>query len=162
MLTVTRVENEYCKSIKLIGRKYTNGSAWGQWWQNGWFDILEKTSSGLSSLNDNGYIGLMRNSTDGFEYWIGMFFDKETETPAGFEILDIPDAAFASFRIYGSEQNGEIYGDIPHRMCIDILKEKNLSTFSDGLRFERYNCPRYTSPDEQGNVILDYLIAIKQ
>ena len=161
MLTVTRVENEYCKSIQLIGKKYTNGGAWGLWWQNGWFDILENTS-GLSPLNDNGYIGLMRNPAEGFEYWIGMFFDKETDIPAGFESLDIPDTAFASFRIYGSEQAGEIYGEVPHRMCIEILKDNKTDVFSDGLRFERYNCPRYTSPDRQGNVILDYLIAIKQ
>lgn len=26
--------------------------------------------------------------------------------------------------------------------------------------FERYNCPGFTTPDEQGNVILDYGISI--
>ena len=26
--------------------------------------------------------------------------------------------------------------------------------------FERYNCPRYTTPDENGNVILDYAVSI--
>jgi hypothetical protein len=28
--------------------------------------------------------------------------------------------------------------------------------------FERYNCPRYTMPDNNGNVILDYGISIEK
>ena len=160
MLTVTRVDNETCKNIKLIGKKYQNGSAWGMWWQNGWFNILENTS-GLSPLNDNGYIGLMRSCIGVFEYWIGMFFEKDAVVPEDFESIDIPNVTFVVFHIYGSEQNGEIYGEVPHGMCMKKLKENKIETVFDSLRFERYNCPRYTSPDEYGNVILDYGIAIK-
>ena len=29
-----------------------------------------------------------------------------------------------------------------------------------GWYFERYNCPRYTSPDKKGNVILDYCACV--
>ena len=28
--------------------------------------------------------------------------------------------------------------------------------------FERYNCPRFTSPDNNGNIILDYGISIEK
>jgi hypothetical protein len=31
---------------------------------------------------------------------------------------------------------------------------------SDAVAFERYQCPRYTTPDENGNVILDYGIKL--
>lgn len=159
-MRVTRVENESCRKIKLIGRKYTNGTHWGEWWEKNLFASLESTE-GLAALNDNGYIGLMRNGKDGFEYWIGMFFESGAIVPEGFEALDIPDANFAVFHIYGNEQKGEIYGEAPTNTCIDILKKSGLDISADFLRFERYNCPRYTTPDELGNVILDYGFAIK-
>ncbi len=161
MVKVTRVDNEKSVSLRFIGKKYKNGSAWGEWWQNDWFGVLEK-SSGLSNLNDNGYIGLMRNSTDGFEYWIGMFFDKTVSVPDGFEFLDLDEREFAVFHLYGSEKNGEIYGSVPHGICMDILADSGIEVSEECLRFERYNCPRYTTPDKLGNVILDYAIAIKK
>ena len=42
-------------------------------------------------------------------------------------------------------------------------KEKNneRKRKEDDWCFERYNCPRFTTPDEKGNVILDYGISIE-
>ena len=160
-MKVTRVDDEKTSAVRFIGKKYKNGSAWGQWWENGWFGVLENTD-GLSPLNDNGYIGLMRSDNDGFEYWIGMFFLPDSEVPEDFDHLDIPKTEFAVFHIYGNEQKGEIYGEPPYKMCQEKLATDGLSQVTDCLRFERYNCPRYTTPDKDGNIILDYLIAVKK
>jgi len=48
-----------------------------------------------------------------------------------------------------------------HNMCLDKLKILDLNRYEDHWCFERYQCPRFTSPDENGNVILDYGISIK-
>ena len=31
----------------------------------------------------------------------------------------------------------------------------------DGWRLERYNCPRFTAPDEQGRVVLDWAVDVE-
>ena len=31
----------------------------------------------------------------------------------------------------------------------------------DGWRLERYNCPRFTAPDEQGCVVLDWAVDVE-
>ena len=58
-----------------------------------------------------------------------MLFPEKTNAPNGFGYVDIDSLDFAICWIYGNNQSGEL-------VC-----------------FERYNCPRFTSPDEKGNVI---------
>lgn len=160
MVTIKGTKRESARDVKLIGRKYKDGSHWGEWWSKGLFDILEKLPN-VSSLNDNGYIGLMQSGEDGFEYWIGMFFESGTDAPEGFEELYIESAEFEVFYLCGSEESGELFGDVPHRLCVSRLFEEQLSEKKGGIRFERYNCPRYTTPDENGKVILDYAIELE-
>ena len=31
----------------------------------------------------------------------------------------------------------------------------------DGRRLERYNCPRFTAPDERGRVVLDWAVDVE-
>jgi hypothetical protein len=48
-----------------------------------------------------------------------------------------------------------------HDMCLEELKALGYKRKEDDWCFERYNCPRFTTPDEKGNVILDYGISIE-
>ena len=41
------------------------------------------------------------------------------------------------------------------------MKALGFKRKEDDWCFERYNCPRFTTPDEEGNVILDYGISIE-
>lgn len=47
-----------------------------------------------------------------------------------------------------------------HNLCLEEIKRLGLQRKEDDWCFERYNCPRFTTPDADGNVILDYGIAI--
>lgn len=47
-------------------------------------------------------------------------------------------------------------------MGLNELKALGLKRKEDDWCFERYNCPRFTMPDENGNVILDYGISIEK
>ena len=41
-MRILEVKKENCPAARLIGKKYKNTPNWGEWWENGWFSILEK------------------------------------------------------------------------------------------------------------------------
>lgn len=167
MVEIIKAYRESLPSLRLIGKRYMDedrdanggfGAKWGEWFEKGYFKTLEE----LGSLPENGdaYLGCMR-CVDEFEYWIGMFFPEETPVPDGYMYVDIPSGDVGTCWIYGREDNGEIYGQEPHEMCISKIKEAGWQIAKDTWFFERYNCPRFTTPDEKGKVILDYCIYLK-
>ena len=169
MVKIVKVFKEELPNLRFIGKKYCDydrgedggfGNKWTLWHQTGDFNILEK----LGALPENGdaYLGFMSCIDGQFSYWIGMFFPENTSIPDGFGYLDIPKGNIGTCWIYG-EQNGELYGAEPHNMCVAKIEENNWkirSDFGDKKEtyyfFEKYNCPRFTTPDENGKVILDY------
>lgn len=167
MPEIIKVYRESLPALRLIGKKYTDndrgpsggfGHKWGEWFSKGYFNTLEQ----LGPLPENGdaYLGCMRCAGE-FEYWIGMFFAAGTPVPDGFMYADIPSGDIATCWIYGREDNGELYGSNPHNMCMEKVQEAGWQVVQDAWFFERYNCPRFTTPDEKGNVILDYCIYVK-
>ena len=90
-----------------------------------------------------------------------MFFPVDTVVPEGFEYVDMQPLEYAVVYLYGNEHNGELYGLERHNMCLEELKKQGFRRKEDDWCFERYNCPRFTTPDQQGNVILDYGISIE-
>lgn len=165
---IIKVYKEHLPSLRFIGKKYTNadranggfGHKWGEWFQNGWFGELEKIGE-LKNI-ENGYLGFMRfnceSGEDTFEYWVGMFFAANTSVPDGYDFIDMNESDVGICFIKGREDDG-LYG--MHDACIAEYKKNDMGNFmiDNGNRlyfFERYNCPRFTGPDENGNVILDY------
>lgn len=162
---IVEVKREHFPKARFIGKRYTDadrvngmfGAKWGKWWANDWFTPLEEM--GVLPLND-GCMAAMRVVDGVFEYWIGYFFAEGTAAPEGYEFVDTEPVDFAKFWIYGNENNGELYGMDVHNMCLEEIKKRGWERFEDNWCFERYNCPRFTTPDENGNVILDYGISI--
>lgn len=164
---IIKVYKEHLPSVRLIGKRYTNadriggfGHKWGEWFEKGWFSVLEN----LGELTDieNGYLGFMRYNCneqgDTFEYWIGMFFAVDTVVPEGYEYIDLDESDIGVCWIKGKENEG-LYG--MHEACMTKYQEKGVGTFREDDQgricfFERYQCPRFTTPDAEGNVILDY------
>lgn len=165
---IVQAKKESCPAARFIGKRYTDadrvngsfGAKWGDWWANNWFAPLDQMT-GLA-INDGSYIGAMHIVDGGVEYWIGMFFAEGTEAPEGYEYVDIQPLDYGVCWLYGSEQSGELYGLDAHNLCLEELKRQGWVRREDDWCFERYNCPRFTTPDEQGNVILDYGIAIER
>ena len=161
---IKKTYKEHFPSLRLIGKRYTDndragesfGHKWGEWFQNGWFDKLEQ--SGPLPENDDGYLGVMRVDGGIFEYWIGMFFPENTPVPEGFEHTDTASFNGTTCWLYGNESSGELYGMEAYNMVIDEAKNHGFVRRKDGWCFERYNCPRFTTPDDEGNVILDYCV----
>lgn len=171
MAEIIKVYKEHLPALRFIGKRYLNGdrgadggysNKWGEWFEKGYFEILEKQTP--IAENDDAYLGLMSHSgIEGFAYWIGMFFPAGSPVPEGFESTDIPEGDVGICWIYGKEKNDNIYG--MHEECMKKLKENGMGDFRSDFNgsddkwywfFERYNCPRFTTPDENGKIILDY------
>ncbi len=166
-MTITRVYRQNLPARRFIGKKYGDedrvgggfGSKWGEFWANDWFDVLERAAK--SPLNEgyedgDAYVGLMRwKEGEPFEYWIGMFLPADTDVPEGFASVDFPESELGIGWVCGSE--GEVYG---HEAEVgQKLEEEGMRIVHDGAGafwfFERYGCPRFTTPDAEGKIILD-------
>lgn len=165
-MEVVNVYRESLPAVKLVGKRYTDkdrdasgtfAAYWQQWAREGWFDLLEK--DGASKLSD-GYLGAMRMTGGGgqIEYWIGAFLPLDAQVPDGFEAVEIPAGDLGVCWIRGNEQNGELYGPEASKQSMAALAEKGWTFSEAGWFFERYNHPRFTTPDEKGNIILDICV----
>lgn len=105
--------------------------------------------------NGGGYVGLeCRTEGRPFAYWIGMFTPRDTPVPDGFSCIDFEAAALGTCWIRGTEE--EVHDT---SRCREALEKEGLRIASFGhtvYSFENCLCPRYTTPDKNGNVILDY------
>lgn len=158
---------EECPACRFIGRRYTPADSisgsyahkWGEWWQNGLFEPLEKLPH-LPIVGDS-TIAAMRVVDGMLEYWIGFFCPADTAVPEGYEAAQIGPRRYAVLWEKGNEKNGELYGLEAHQQCLTELARHGWKRVEDDWCFERYNCPRFTTPDEEGLVILDYGISVE-
>jgi hypothetical protein len=162
----TKVYRLEVPSLRFIGKKYGDkdrvdgmfGKYWEDWFQNGWFGIIEKQFTGdLKNLyeDSDACIGLMRwKDGEPFEYWIGKFMPIGTNIPDGFDYHDFEKASWGVCWLYGKEK--ELYGQ--EGKCGQKLIEEGYKILSDKNGaywfFERYAEPRFMA-DEKGNSTLD-------
>lgn len=155
-MKIVDIQKETWPACVLIGKRGTN---WGEWWGNGWFEPIERHPA----LPENGdaYVGAVRIVNGAPERWIGMYFPEGTPVPEGYEAVSIPAMSYAVCYLRDKEGSGDFYTPATHEMCLAALKERGFTRKEDDWCFERCNCPRFTTPDEEGNVVLDYGIAIE-
>lgn len=165
---ITKVYKEHVPPARLIGKRYSNedrnalgsfADQWQAWFANGWFEEIGKLGA-LPETEGSSY-GMMRMTGNQFEYWIGMLFPHDTEVPEGFSHADIAEGDVGTCWIYGNADSGEIYGIEPHNLCMAKFDEQGWQMDENAWFFERYHHPRFTTPDEKGNVVLDYGVYLK-
>lgn len=166
MVEVVKVVKEHVPALRFIGKRYTDAdrdaqggfaARWEEWFREGRFAALE--ALGMAPEHGNAYIGLMRFA-DGFEYWIGVFVPSGTPVPDGYDWIDLPETTFGTCWLYGREESGELYGEAVHMLCVSRLEEQGWEVAPSPWFMERYNHPRFTTPDQHGKVILDYCIQL--
>lgn len=155
---IIEIKKESCPAARLIGKKYGQAPNWDEWWENNWFETLEAKKR--LPFNGDAYIGAVHIVDGTPEYWIGMLFPADTEVPENFEYVDIGPLSYAVCYLYDKENSGGFYTMDTHHMCLAALKARHFKRKENGWCLERYNCPRFTTPDETGHVILDYGISI--
>ena len=146
---------------KFVGKAYSEKDKvndnfsylWGQWFENGLFAPLEARAKNFYEDWD-AYWGMCGCSDAEMKYWIGMFLPENAEVPEGYDSMDIDACELGVFWIYGVEP------DVYRVESQSKLAENGCEWKADknGIRWmiERYGCPRYTTPDEKGNIILDH------
>lgn len=111
MAEIMKVFREEVPAMRFIGRKYHDYSGWGEWFANGWFDVIENSMGGTDKIldvweNGGAYVGLeCRKNGELLEYWIGMFTPENTEVPDSFSYLDFPKSSLGTCWLYGKEDN---------------------------------------------------------
>ncbi len=160
MAEVIKFYKQELPATKFVGKWYeesdkiddTFGHLWGKWFEEGYFDLIESAACGFFEDSD-AYCGLCEMTTEGMKYWIGMFLPLDAEVPEGFTSKEFPPKSLGVFYVYGTEP--EVYFE----ECFKKLPENGYEWAKDdnGTQWmiERYACPRYTTPDEKGNIILD-------
>ena len=86
-VTIKEVKRESCPATRLIGKNYEQGPNWNEWWENDWFSVLEKKQP--LPINGDAYIGAVHIVNGMPEFWLGMFFQVDTEVLDGFDFVDI-------------------------------------------------------------------------
>jgi len=161
MAEIIKTYKQNIAASRFIGKRYTDedridghfGAKWDEWFQNDWFKLLESQIDGcLTETKEDGdaSIGLIREPEGVFEYWIGHFLPESTPAPEGFDYLDFPAGELGVCWIYGKEEDVFML----EGMCGERLEAEGYSVYTDCC-FERYVCPRFTTPDAEGNIILD-------
>ncbi|MDR1822160.1 MAG: hypothetical protein LBQ91_06970 [Oscillospiraceae bacterium] len=167
---INAVREDY-PALRFIGKRYTNADCdpvtgmfsnkWEQWHSEGLFGALAGHANPAPEHGDS-CLAFMGADGEEFEYWIGIFFPEGTPVPDGFDVADIPALSAGVCYIKGTEP--DIY--LQHDRCVAELLAEEITASTDLAKprrwfaFERYSCPRYTEPDGQGNVILDYGIVV--
>lgn len=166
MADIIKVFREPIPAMRFIGKAYAEFGHWGEWFQNGWFDLLENAMGGVDSIrkiweNGGGYVGLeCRKEGEPFACRNDMFTPAGTPVPDGFRHMDLDPGYLGTCWICGKEE--EVHDT---SRCRDALERGGMEILPDKsgavLSFENCLCPRYTTPDEEGRVILDYCYFVK-
>ncbi len=131
-------------------------SFWEKCFEDGTFKQLDEMND---HHIDHSYVGWMSdwNEADGkFAYICGMLMKPNTPVPEGFIYRDVPAATVAIGWIQGLEK--DIY-PVAHEITQKAMEEKGYKVdVAAYWCMELYNCPRFTTPMENGEVILDYYI----
>ena len=172
MEEIIKTYKQTVPAMRFIGKKYNAaGGDWGnygEWFGNDWFGIIEKAAGGAETVHQlyedgDAYINMLLRNKDSnpLEFWIGMFVALGTEVPDGFLSMDFPAQNLGICWIYGNDI--QFYKILEE--CKQKIKDEGLELHyqNDGSYWalERDCCPRYTTPDEKGNIIADYCFFIK-
>lgn len=162
MAEIKRVYRQKMPAVKLVGKCYreeekengTFAGKWGEWFEKDWFSPL-KLEGGDEAFEDcDAFIGLCRcKEGEPFEYWIGVFLPPDAPVPEGYDSVALDAGDIGVAWVYGKEP------DVYFCCCLERLGAEGMEWAADaeGVKycFERYVSPRFTSPDPQGNIILD-------
>lgn len=131
---------------------------WGQCFQEDAFKALETQGE---SVYDPSYVGVMLDWKKGdghFTYVIGMLMKPGANVPDGYVCRTLPAGRAAVGWIQGKDA-ADVCGPA-HVMTEGALKAEGHSCDTMEWCMELYNCPRYTTPDANGDIVLDYYIPL--
>lgn len=170
MGTLVKFEIKSLPALKLVGKEirysmedHMKGdnrlpAFWDKCFADDIFSPLEKQSE---YIYDNSTVGFMFDWDKGdgnFSYVVGMLMKDGVSVPDGYFCRDIEESDVAIGWISGKDTADVC--SAAHSQTEQALREKGYKCDHMNWCMELYNCPRFTTPDENGNIILDYYIPI--
>lgn len=135
------------------------GALWDVCFSGNVFESLEMQPK---YVYDSAYVGAMLDWDKGdgdFTYICGMLMREGAQIPEGYASHKLTATKVAVGWIRGT--GVEDVCSSAHEQTEQALKEKGYDCNGMAWCMEVYNCPRFTVPDENGHIILDYYIPIK-
>jgi predicted transcriptional regulator YdeE len=157
-------------AVKLIGKELRYSMAihmqgenripafWEQCFSDGTFTQLEAQRD---QMLDDSAVGVMLDWDKGdgeFSYICGILMKAGAIVPDGYIFRDLPASKVAVAWVKGKDTMD--VASSAHVMTEQKLKEKGYTNDRMSWSMELYNCPRFTNPDENGKIVLDYYIPV--
>lgn len=168
MPKIKKIYRQSMPAMKLVGKCYKEEDKenntfickWNEWFDNDWFSPLVMPDTAEPFEDCDAYIGLCRcKEGEPYQYWIGVFLPIDFPVPEGYDSVVLEAGDIGVVWIYGKEPDIYTCESLSHLQSEGYEWKAD----KDGAMwgFERYVCPRFTSPDEKGNVILDMCYYVK-
>jgi hypothetical protein len=163
---IKKVYKQSIPAFRFIGTKHIgnfNGLHKDDW--DNIAKIEKSIGKPLNEIYEDGdaYCVLVKEQDEKWvEWYFGIFCPIETEVPDNTFYRDFSQSMLGVCWIYGQEN------DVTGRFneCKQALKNEGFDFSKDEDEsiwyFERDTCPRFTTPDEKGNVISDYCFIIEE
>ena len=128
---------------------------WGKCFEEGTFTTLEALAN---FIHNPAYVGYMNSD---YEYICGMMMKPGVPVPEGFAAHTLEPTKVAVGWIKGKKDNEPAIYANAHTLTEKAMLEKGMkfnSYIKLGWCMEVYTCPRFTTPDENGDIILDFYL----
>lgn len=149
------------KELKINMEEHMKGNNripgfWDKCFGDGTFSTLEQQPD---FIYNDAYVGFMMDWDKGdgyFSYVCGILMKEGVTIPDGFIMRGIEPTDAAVGWIQGKD-TADVCSDA-HAKTEKALREAGYKCDDMKWCMELYNCPRFTTPDENGEIILDYYI----
>ncbi len=133
---------------------------WDQCFADGTMSTLDAMTDHHLDSSYVGWMGEWDDESQEFLYIVGMLLDADAPVPRGFDLRVIePCQVFISW-VHGPESR--IFSSA-HTLSAKMLNEQGyVYDETAGWSMELYNCPRFTDPDANGELILDYYLPCRR
>ena len=136
---------------------------WTRCFSDGTFSTLEALADHVHNPAYVGYMGGYDPATGEFDYICGMMMKPGVAVPEGFASRPLPPAKVAVGWVKGSDSNKGAIFMSGHGLTEKATAEKGMKADpAADWCMEVYTCPRWTTPDAEGCIILDYYLPVAE
>lgn len=131
---------------------------WDECFAAGIFSALESQAEHVFCSD---YVGFMIDWDLGdgdFSYVVGMMMREGAVVPDGYIAKKLPTCKAAVGWIRGDDVTDVCAK--AHNLTVEMIHERGYQCETMRWSMELYNCPRFTTPDENGMITLDYYIPL--
>ncbi len=150
------------KALKVtMGPENPIPAFWEACFADGTFSTLESQKSWVLCPDYVGFMTDWQGGDNTFLYICGMMMKPGFIAPEGGFVSRPVEASSAAVGWIRGESTPDVCMPA-HEFTSKVMEEKGYTSEGFAWSMELYNCPRFTTPDEQGRITLDYYIPCRK